>query len=79
MVQYPFGASWHGVRTGERSVMFDAIVQVELLQIERVLLVVPPQHAGGNVWDPRAERRAKVVSRTNLLSEFGELDSSSAA
>ena len=59
--------------------MFDAVVQVELLQIERVLLVVPPQHAGGNVRDPRAERRAKVVSRTNLLSEFGELDSSSAA
>jgi hypothetical protein len=67
------------VRTGERSVMFDAVVQVELLQIERILTVVLLQHAGGNMWHESAERGAKVVRRTNLSREFGELDPSSTA
>lgn len=66
------------VRTGERGVVFDAVVQVELLQIERILAIVPLQHAGGNVRHKSAERRAKVVRRTDLAREFGELDASSA-
>ena len=59
--------------------MFDAVVQVELLQIERILAILPLQHVGGNVRHKGAKRSAKVVRRPNLARQFGELDASSTA
>lgn len=59
--------------------MFDAVVQVKLLQIERILAVVLLQQAGSIMWHEGAKRSAKVIGRANLVREVGELDPSSTA
>lgn len=59
--------------------MFNTVVQVKLLQIERILAVALLQHAGRQVWHKGAKRRAKVVGWTNLGREIGEFDASSTA
>ena len=67
------------LRTGERSIVFDSVMQVELLQIKRISTIASVQHAGGIVTHIVTIRRAKVVSRTKIFRSVGELDASSAA
>ena len=59
--------------------MFDPVVQVEILQIKRILAIVLVQQPSGVVWYKGTKRRGKVVGRTNLVREFGEFNPSSTA
>ena len=59
--------------------MFDTVVQVELVQVKRILVVVAVQHLRGIVRHKGAKRSPKVVRRADLAREFGEPDPTSAA
>ena len=67
------------LRTGERSIVFNSVVQVDLLQVKRISTIVSVQHAGDVVARIVAKRRAKVVRRTKIFGSVGELDASSTA
>lgn len=54
--------------------MFDAITQVEFMEIERILAVALVQYEGGIMGYERAKRRCGVVCRRDLFGQLGELD-----
>lgn len=64
--------------TGERSIVFNSVMQTDFLQIERVTGIAFVQHAGGVMAHIVAKGGAKVVCRTKKSGQFGELDTSSA-
>lgn len=59
--------------------MLDAVVDVEVAQVERAGPVVPVQHVCGVLGDEEAERRGQVVRFANASVEFPERDSATAA
>ena len=67
------------LRTGERSIVFDSVVQIELLQVERVLVKVSVEHASDVMARVVAKRGAKVECRTKIFGSIGELDTPSTA
>lgn len=66
-------------RTGERGVVFNSVMQVNLPQIKRVSTILFVYHAGGIMARIVTKRWAKVERCTNKFGKFGELDISSTA
>lgn len=54
--------------------MFDSVVQVNLLQVERIPAIAFVQHAGGVVAHKVAKGRAEVVCRMKTIGKLGEFD-----
>ena len=60
--------------TAQRRVVLDAVVRVEVGEVERVRLVVAAEHVRGIVGHEVAEGRRKVVRLAHGGVELGELD-----
>lgn len=67
------------VQTGDRSVVFNSIMQANLLQVKRIFTIAFAQRAGGVMAHIVAKRRAKIERRMDMFGNVGELDASSTA
>ena len=56
----------------ERHIMLNAIVQIQISQVERILPVTLIQHPSSKVWNEEAERGCKVVSCPNRAIHLRE-------
>lgn len=54
--------------------MFDAVVEVQVSQVESVLPVVSLQHIRSKVGHKEAEAWCEVVGGSDLFRKFGELN-----
>lgn len=63
--------------TRERGIVFNPVMQADLLQIERISAVVLVQRTGSVVAHIVTERSAKVVRRMDMFRDIGKLDISS--
>lgn len=59
--------------------MFNAIVQIKLCKVEGILAIVLMQHESCIMRHKRTERRREIVCCTDLASEVGKFDSTTAA
>ena len=70
--QYEGYAGW--IHTDERPIMLDAVVHVEIGEVERVRPVAPVEHVCRVVGHEEAERGRKVVRLPHQRGELLELD-----
>ena len=59
--------------------MFDAIVQINLFKVERILAIALVQHESRIMRYKGTESGRKIVCCTDLASEIGKFDSTAAA
>lgn len=69
-----FSACFGWSAVGQRCTVFDAITQVELMEIERILAVALVQYEGGIMGYERAKRRCRVVCQRDFFGQLSELD-----
>lgn len=68
----PWGKGKPFKRTGQGCVMFNTVMQAYFLQVERILAITFVQHICTIVRHEEAERRRKVVSRSDDTVHFFE-------
>lgn len=61
-------------RTGDRRVVLDAVVRVQVPEVEAVRPVVAPEEVRGLLRPDHAKRRCEVVYLLYDTAELGELD-----
>jgi len=57
----------HEVRTSQGRIVFDAVVEVEVSQIESVLVVIFLQHMGSQVGHKEGEAGCEVVGSVEFV------------
>ncbi len=65
--------------TDHGSVMFDAVMHVDIAQVECAGPVVPGQHVCGELGNEEAERRSEVVCLANASIQLPESDTATTA
>ena len=66
--------SFWRVLTGERGVVLNAVVHINIAEVELACPIVSGKHVGRVFGDEEAERRGKVIRRTNFGVQFAECD-----
>lgn len=63
--------------TCQRTIVFNAIVDVEIAQVERIIPVVSAEHVCGEIGDEEAEARGEVVRLADFCVQLPEADTAS--